>query len=65
MSENKVGKWQLHSEGVLGKEVLKVSFCLIILMHDPMSLVLSSNNNSICNMFAVLEKCNLIISTIA
>lgn len=55
MSENKVGKWQLHSEVVLGKQVLKVSFCLIILMHDPTSLVLSSNDSSICNMFAVLD----------
>lgn len=43
MSENKVGKWQLHTKGLLGKEVLKVSFCLIIPMQDPTSLVLSSN----------------------
>lgn len=35
MSENKVGKWQLHTKGLLGKEVLKVSFCLIIPMQDP------------------------------
>lgn len=55
MPENKVGKWQLHFEGVLGKEVLKVSLCLIIVMHDPTSLVLSSNDTSICNMFAVLD----------
>lgn len=55
MSENKLGKWQLHSEGVLGKEVLKLSFCLIIQLHDPASLVLGSNDSSICNMFAVLD----------
>lgn len=45
----------MHSEEVLGKQVLKVSFYLIILMHDPTSLVLSSNDSSICNMFAVLD----------
>lgn len=65
VSENKVGKWQLRSEGVLGKEELKLSFCLIIPMHDPTSLVFSSNDTPICNIFAVLDLCNLITATVA
>ena len=63
--ENKVGKWQLHSAVVLGKEVLKHCFHLIILMHDPACLILSSDDISICSMFAVLDICNLIISSVA
>lgn len=62
--ENHIGKWQLCSEVALGKEVLKLCFHLIILMHDPMSLVLGSNYISICNMFAVLDICNSIIPSV-
>lgn len=44
---------------------IKTCFHLIILMHDPLTLVLSSNDISVYNMFAVLDVCNLIISSVA
>jgi len=34
-------------------------------MHDPMSLVLGSADITACHMFALLDICNLIISSVA